>query len=67
VQAAAELAVTISTVTGQQIEYRDVPPQEMAETLAGAGLPAEVRQISRIWILALLAANCLARVEPCGG
>jgi NAD(P)H dehydrogenase (quinone) len=41
----AELAATISTVTGRQIEYRDVPPQEMAETLAGAGLPAEVGQV----------------------
>ena len=36
------LAATVSAVTGQDVAYTDVPPQQFAQILEGAGLPAPV-------------------------
>jgi len=36
----AELAAVISAAAGKQIAYTDLPVQELAQVLAGAGLPA---------------------------
>jgi NAD(P)H dehydrogenase (quinone) len=38
----AELAAAISAAAGKQITYTDLPANEFARVLAGAGLPAEV-------------------------
>ncbi|MPY79634.1 MAG: NAD(P)H-binding protein [Actinophytocola sp.] len=37
----SELAAEVSRVTGKRIEYRDLPADEYAMVLAGAGLPEE--------------------------
>jgi NAD(P)H dehydrogenase (quinone) len=36
------LAATVSAVTGQDVAYSDVPPEQFAQILEGAGLPAPV-------------------------
>lgn len=41
----AELAAAISAATGKQITYTDLPAQELAQVLTGAGLPAELAEV----------------------
>ena len=41
----AELAAAISAAAGKQITYTDLPAQELARVLAGAGLPAELAEV----------------------
>ena len=36
------VAATVSAVTGQDVAYTDVPPEQFAQILEGAGLPAPV-------------------------
>ena len=38
----AELAATVSAVTGQQVTYTDLPVEQYAQVLVGAGLPEPV-------------------------
>ncbi|WP_418063424.1 NmrA family NAD(P)-binding protein [Pimelobacter simplex] len=41
----AELAATVSEVTGQQVAYADVPAAELVATLTGAGVPQPFAEI----------------------
>jgi NAD(P)H dehydrogenase (quinone) len=41
----AELAGAISAAAGRRITYTDLPAQELARVLAGAGLPAELAEV----------------------
>jgi NAD(P)H dehydrogenase (quinone) len=40
-----ELAAAISAAAGKHISYTDLPAQELARALAGAGLPAELAEL----------------------
>ena len=41
----AELAAAVSAAAGKQITYTDLPAQELARVLAGAGLPAGLAEV----------------------
>ena len=41
----AELAATVSAATGKPIAYTDLPADRLAETLIGAGLPADLANV----------------------
>ncbi|MBE1496199.1 NAD(P)H dehydrogenase (quinone) [Amycolatopsis lexingtonensis] len=41
----AELAATVSAATGKPIAYTDLPADQLAEALIGAGLPAELANV----------------------
>ena len=41
----AELAAAISAAAGKRITYTDLPAQELARVLAGAGLPVELAEV----------------------